>query len=250
MKTMVKKVMAVIMAAVMLAGILPAVQPGAEVKAKAKISKTKATICTGEKLQLEMKGTKKKVTWKSSKKSIAAVDKEGVVTAKKKGNCVIKARCEGKNYQCKVTVKTLPKNYATINGKKVKVGKKVKITYMLFADKPVDDADAHYYYYEDQIKVLTSSEDKMRFKTWVYYNGGDNLNPGQQAYRIDFYQCGGVNPKDPYSTTLYPISCKKGKEFDSFYVKALKHGNFTYKYEFGARNKGKDVKFTVKETIK
>ena len=235
-----KRVMAIILAAILLTGVLPAVQPGAEVKAKAKISKTKATIFTGEKLQLEMKGTKKKVTWKSSKKSVATVDKEGAVTAKKKGKCVIKARCEGKDYKCNVTVKALPKNYATINGKKVKVGGKVKITYTLFADKPLDDTDVHYYYYEEQIKILTSSEDKMRFKTWAWYNGGDNVNPGQQPERIDFYQCG----------ALKPVNCKKGKEFDTFYVKALKHGNFTLRYEFGGRNKGKDVKVTVKETIK
>ncbi|MCH5266006.1 MAG: Ig-like domain-containing protein [Lachnospiraceae bacterium] len=245
-----KKVMAGFLAAVMLTGITLAGQPGVETKAKTGISKSEATIFTGEQLQLNLKGTKKKVTWKSSKKSVATVDKEGVVTGKKKGKCVIKASSGGKNYNCQLTVKTLPKNYATINGKKVKVGGKVKITYTLFADKPLDDTDVHYYYYEKEIKILTSSEDKMRFKTWVYYNGGDDLNPGQQAYRIDFYQCGGVNPKDPYSTTLYPVSCKKGKEFDSFYVKALKHGNFTLRYEFGGRNKGKDVKVTVKETIK
>ena len=250
MKEIMKKGLAGFLATVLLAGIVLVGQPGTEAEAKTKISKTKATICTGEKLELKLSGTKNKVKWKSSKKSIAAVDKNGVVTGKKKGNCVIKATSGGKNYQCKVTVKTLPKNYATINGKKVKVGKKVKITYTLFSDSKVDDASVHYYYLEKQIKVLTSSEDKMRFKTWVYFNGGDNLNPGQQPERMDFYQCGGVNPKDPTSVDLYPIDCKKGKEFDSFYVKALKHGNFTYKAEFSATLKSKDVKFTVKETIK
>lgn len=235
-----KKVMAGIMAAALLTGILPTVQPRVVSKAAIKISKTNAAICVGEKLQLEMKGTKKKTTWKSTKTSVAAVDKEGAVTAKKTGKCVIKARCGGKDYKCNVTVKTLPKNCATINGKKVKVGGKVKITYTLFADTPMDDTDVHYYYYEKEIKILTSSEDKMRFKTWAWYNGGDNVDPGQQPERIDFYQCG----------ALKPVNCKKGKEFDTFYVKALKHGNFTLKYEFGGRKKGKDVKVKVKETIK
>ena len=250
MKMMMKRGMAGFLAAVLLAGVVLAGQPGTLAEAKTKISKSKATICTGETLQLTLKGTSKKVTWKSGKKSVATVDKKGLVTGKKKGKCVIKASSGGKTYSCKLTVKTLPKNYATINGTKVKVGKKVKITYTLASDSPIDDAAVYYRYYEKEIKVVTSSEDKMRFKTWAYINGGDNVNPGQTKTRLDFYQCWGYDPKKPYSTSPAPIKCKNGKEFDSFYAKALKHGNFTYSAKFLVTYKTKKVKYTVTETIK
>lgn len=266
MKTIIKKGIAGFMTAVMLTGIITVAQPGVPAEAAAKISKTKATICTGETLQLTLSGSKK-VKWKSSKKSIASVDKNGLVTGKKKGNCVVTAKSGGKNYSCKLTVKKLSKSYATINGKKVKVGKKVKITYLLTAQKKVSDVSGYYFFYGDQIQILTNADDKMRFKTWFFFNGyddpqelqGDMLKEYQpkfkgmvkgQKYMMCFHQCMGVNPNDSQDTNSYPLSCKDGKEFDSFYVKALKSGNFTFKTEFNVSTAAKYLKYTMKETIK
>lgn len=266
MKKIIKKGIAGFMAAVMLMGIITVAQPGVTAEAAAKISKTKATICTGETLQLTLGGSKK-VKWKSNKKSIASVDKNGLVTGKNKGNCVIKASSGGKNYSCKLTVKKLPKSYATINGKKVKVGKKVKITYSISAQKKVSDVSAYYYFYGDQMQILTNADDKMRFKTWFFFNGYDDPQELQdemlkeyqskfkgmkkgEKYMMCFHQCGGVNPNNSQDTNTYPISCKNGKEFDSFYVKALKSGNFTFKTEFIVSTAAKNVTYTMKETIK
>ena len=76
------------------------------------LSKTKLTMMVGEKKTLKVKNIsgKTKVTWKSSKKSVATVSKKGVVTAKKKGSTVISVKIKGrkKPLTCKVTVK-LPK---------------------------------------------------------------------------------------------------------------------------------------------
>ena len=58
------------------------------------------------KLTVKKKG-KKKVKWKSSKKSVASVSKKGVVKAKKAGNAKITAKVGKKKYVCKVVV--LPK---------------------------------------------------------------------------------------------------------------------------------------------
>ena len=245
----IKKV-SVCMVVTMLVGVCLAGSSAIKAGAKTKISKTKATICTGETLPLKLSGKTGTVKWKSSKKSIAVVDGNGVVTAKKKGKCVIKARYAGKEYSCKLTVKTLPKKYATVNGKKVKVGGKVKITYMLSSDTPVDEVSAHYYYYENQLQVLTPSDSTTRFQTWVWFNGADNVNPGKPM-REDFYQCCGVNPKDSTDINAYAVSCKTGKEFDYMYVKALAHGNFTFKSTFDVSNKGLKIKkYTMTETIK
>ena len=81
----------------------------AEAAAKTKISKTSVSITAGKKYTLKVTGTKKKVTWSSSKKSVATVSSKGVVTAKKKGTATITAKVSGKKYTCKVTVKAKPK---------------------------------------------------------------------------------------------------------------------------------------------
>lgn len=241
----------------MLTGIISMAQPGVQAEAKTQLSKTKATVCVGETLQLKLSGAKK-VKWVSSKKSIASVDKNGVVTGKKKGKCVIKASSGGKNYSCKLTVKKLPKNYATINGKKVKVGKQVRITYTVTANKPIKEVVARYFYYGDQLQIVTSSDDKRRFRVWAYFNGYENEPPMTKELKAQyknmvkgkkplncFHQCWGLNPKDPMATQPYPVSCKKGKQLDTFCVKALKSGNFTFKAVIETSKKSK-----VTETIK
>lgn len=81
----------------------------AEAATKTKISKTSVSITAGKKYTLKVTGTKKKVTWSSSKKSVATVSSKGVVTAKKKGTATITAKVSGKKYTCKVTVKAKPK---------------------------------------------------------------------------------------------------------------------------------------------
>lgn len=266
MKTIIKKGISAFMTVVMLAGILAVTQPGVTTEAKTRISRTKATICTGETLQLALNSTKK-IKWKTSKKSIAVVDKNGLVTGKKKGNCVIKASSGGKNYSCKVKVNHLPKSYATVNGKKVKVGKEIKITYKLTAPVPVSDVSVRYFFYGNQIQIVTSSDDKMRFKTWVFFNGYDEamelqddmLTEYESQFKrmkkgimpmMSFHQCGGVN-ENKDNTESVPVSCKKGKEFDSFYIKVLAHGNFSFKAAFEVSYKGETVKkYTMTEKIK
>ena len=81
--------------------------PSNEVLAKRGISlnKNKLSLYVGKKAQLKVKGTKKKVLWKSSKKSVAIVSQKGKVTAKKKGNALIFAKVAKKTLKCKVVVK-------------------------------------------------------------------------------------------------------------------------------------------------
>ena len=47
---------------------------------------------------------KKKVTWRSTNKSIATVSKKGKVTAKGEGKCFVTATCNKKTYKCKIIV--------------------------------------------------------------------------------------------------------------------------------------------------
>lgn len=70
-----------------------------------KMSASKVTLIKGENTQLKLNGTDQKITWKSSNKNIASVNKNGKVTAKKKGTVTITATVLKKKYTCKVTVK-------------------------------------------------------------------------------------------------------------------------------------------------
>lgn len=96
-----------------------------ELKAK-KISfnKKKATLHAGETLKLKAKlkpkGSTAKTKWKSSKKKVASVSKNGTVTARKKGKAVITAQLpNGKKAKCKITVKkAAPQNGGSTGGNK------------------------------------------------------------------------------------------------------------------------------------
>lgn len=75
-----------------------------------KLNETSATLKKGKTLKLKATITPgnstDKVTFKSSKKSVATVNSKGVVTAKKKGTATITAKTtSGKTAKCKITVK-------------------------------------------------------------------------------------------------------------------------------------------------
>lgn len=79
---------------------------GNSASAAVKLSEKKITLTVGKSKTLKVKGTKKKVKWSSSKKSVATVSSKGKVTAKKKGTATITAKVGNKKYKCTVTVKT------------------------------------------------------------------------------------------------------------------------------------------------
>lgn len=113
-----KKAMALLMAAV-LAG--SALYSGvADAASAIKLNKKTAKIAVGKSVTLKVRGTKKKVKWKSSKKSVATVNAKGKVTGKKAGKAVVTAKVKGKTLKCKVTVtkKQAAKKNAKTAGKK------------------------------------------------------------------------------------------------------------------------------------
>ncbi len=104
-----------------------------QAKAKPKISKKKVVLQAGKTKQLKVSGSgKNKVTWLSSRKSVAEVTNKGKVTAKKAGNAVIKAKVGSKVLKCNVTVVSLSlykctlKDTGTTKTLKVSNGKNTK----------------------------------------------------------------------------------------------------------------------------
>lgn len=72
----------------------------------ATISNNALTITEGFSKNLSVKDNTGSIKWKSSKPSIAVVDNDGKVTAKKAGKCVVTAVVDGKELKCTVTVKS------------------------------------------------------------------------------------------------------------------------------------------------
>ena len=73
--------------------------------AKVSLNKTKVTLTVGKTVTLKVKGTKSKVKWSSTKKSVASVSKKGKVKARKAGKAYIVAKVGAKKYRCRVIVK-------------------------------------------------------------------------------------------------------------------------------------------------
>lgn len=73
---------------------------------KVKLNKTKITIVKGKQSKLKVKGTTKKVKWRSSDKKVAKVNTSGTVKGIKPGTCYIYAKVNKKKLRCKVTVMT------------------------------------------------------------------------------------------------------------------------------------------------
>lgn len=79
-----------------------------------RISKTSMTMEKGESKTLIVTGTKRKVKWTSSDKSVATVSSNGKVKAKKEGEAIILAEVGEKSCQCKITVKKASQNTARL----------------------------------------------------------------------------------------------------------------------------------------
>lgn len=103
MKTITKSLCAVLSSLMILSAALIPVSA----KAKPKLNKTKISLTRTKTYTLKLKNAKtSKITWSTSKKSVASVYL-GKVTALKKGTATITAKYKGKKYKCKVTVKPL-----------------------------------------------------------------------------------------------------------------------------------------------
>lgn len=69
------------------------------------INRKTVTLYIGETTALKMNGTNQKTIWNSSNQSVASVNSNGIVTAKKTGTSTITATVLKKEYTCKITVR-------------------------------------------------------------------------------------------------------------------------------------------------
>ena len=196
-----------------------------EAASSAKISKTKANLFVGETIQLKVTGGSGTVKWKSSDKKLASVDKKGLVTAKKTGKCKITATQGNKKLTCTIQITELPGDYATINGKRVKVGKTLKITYYLQSKKPIGMISIKYRFDYDALQIVNEQESD-RYPNWLCNEYIPQFIDDDKSV-CDLTHLVGVDPKDPYS--FADVSCSKKKVLEVMKVKAQKSGNYTMK---------------------
>ena len=104
-----KRIYKVCMLVLILSMVSPAALPMSSVTvaqaATIKLSKKELSLKVGKSYTLKVSGTKQKVAWTTSKKSVAIVSKSGKVVAKRAGTSTITATVNKKKYTCKVTVK-------------------------------------------------------------------------------------------------------------------------------------------------
>ena len=103
MKLIKRSISLALAAAFLITGMLGAV-PAQETQAAPRLSKSSVTLTVGKSTTLRVKGTTKKIVWRSTKKSVASVNSKGKVVAKKPGNARICAKFSGKKLFCNVTV--------------------------------------------------------------------------------------------------------------------------------------------------
>lgn len=138
---------------VMIAMLICLVAPVTTAQAAGKISKTKASIVTGETLKLKVTGTKSKVTWSTSDKAVATV-KDGKVTAKKKGTATITAKAGKETFKCKVTVKNatlkVSSSKSELTERTFQSVINVETNAQKFSAKIDDEKVARVFYYNDE----------------------------------------------------------------------------------------------------
>ena len=124
------------------------------------MSKSSLTLYVGKSSTLKVSGTKSKVKWSSSNKSVATVTSKGKVTAKQAGSATISAKVGKKTLKCKVTVKE--KFSASEATKKISVtlqdtGRGV-VAILKNNNKVTVSVDAKLVYYSNGKMIDTSSD--------------------------------------------------------------------------------------------
>lgn len=211
-----------------------------EAKAAPRLNYKKVTLVQGKKKKLKVRNLRKrrKVKWYSTKKSVATVNRKGVVKAKKKGKTYIVAKVGKKKYRCKVIVKK------KVTKKKKKSNKKSKISKSIKKQLPYDAKDFAFLpeknyaagtsldFFTTLIdaygKDFSNTSNSIRTKYWRWCSSNKNV--------ITFNSRGIASFKETGTSRVYAkVLTKSGKwsKTREVTIKVFEGGNVKFSYTLG-----------------
>ena len=209
-----------------------------EAKAAPRLNYKKVTLVQGKKKRLKVRNLsrRRKVKWYSTKKSVATVNRKGVVKAKKKGKTYIVAKVGKKKYRCKVIVKKKISKKKKKSNKKVKINKSTKRqlpSYKLaFMPEKNYAAGTSLDFFTTVIdhwaKDFSNTSDSVRTKCWRWYSSNKSVISFNSRGIATFKKAGRANVYCKYLT-------KSGTWIKSSVetIKVFEGGSVKFSYTLG-----------------
>ena len=209
-----------------------------EAKSAPRLNYKKVTLVQGKKKRLKVRNLsrRRKVKWYSTKKSVATVNKKGVVKAKKKGKAYIVAKVGKKKYRCKVIVKKKVSKKKKKSNKKVKINKSTKRqlpSYKLaFMPEKNYAAGTSLDFFTTIIdhwaKDFSNTSDSVRTKCWRWYSSNKSVISFNSRGIATFKKAGRANVYCKYLT-------KSGTWIKSSVetIKVFEGGSVKFSYTLG-----------------
>lgn len=209
-----------------------------EAKSAPRLNYKKVTLVQGKKKKLKVRNLsrRRKVKWYSTKKSVATVNKKGVVKAKKKGKAYIVAKVGKKKYRCKVIVKKRVSKKKKKSNKKVKINKSTKRqlpSYKLaFMPEKNYAAGTSLDFFTTIIdhwaKDFSNTSDSVRTKCWRWYSSNKSVISFNSRGIATFKKAGRANVYCKYLT-------KSGTWIKSSVetIKVFEGGSVKFSYTLG-----------------
>lgn len=230
------KSLALLLALILAIGFSPVTN--VEAKAAPRLNYKKVTLVQGKKKKLKVRNLRRrrKVKWYSTRKSVATVNRKGVVKAKKKGKTYIVAKVGKKKYRCKVIVKKRVSKKKKKSNKKVKINKSTKRqlpSYKLaFMPEKNYAAGTSLDFFTTVIdhwaKDFSNTSDSVRTKCWRWYSSNKSVISFNSRGIATFKKAGSANVYCKYLT-------KSGTWIKSSVetIKVFEGGSVKFSYTLG-----------------
>ena len=240
--------LALLLALILAIGFSPVTN--VEAKAAPRLNYRKVTLVQGKKKRLKVRNLsrRRKVKWYSTKKSVATVNRKGVVKAKRKGKAYIVAKVGRKKYRCKVIVKKKVRRKKKKSNKKVKINKSTKRqlpSYKLaFMPEKNYAAGTSLDFFTTVIdhwaKDFSNTSDSVRTKCWRWYSSNKSVISFNSRGIATFKKAGRANVYCKYLT-------KSGTWIKSSVetIKVFEGGSVKFSYTLGLEDSpfgGEDYK--------
>lgn len=228
--------LALLLALILAIGFSPVTN--VEAKAAPRLNYRKVTLVQGKKKRLKVRNLsrRRKVKWYSTKKSVATVNRKGIVKAKRKGKAYIVAKVGKKKYRCKVIVKKKVSKKKKKTNKKVKINKSTKRqlpSYKLaFMPEKNYAAGTSLDFFTTIIdhwaKDFSNTSDSVRTKCWRWYSSNKSVISFNSRGIATFKKAGRANVYCKYLT-------KSGTWIKSSVetIKVFEGGSVKFSYTLG-----------------